>query len=329
MKALVCRKFGPPEALTIEDLPSPKPAAGEVVVSVKAASLNFPDTLIIQDKYQLKPALPFSPGSEMAGVVKEAAGDVARFKPGDRVLGVIGYGAFAQECVAPAQRLVPIPPGMSFDAAAALLLTYGTAHHALRHRARSRSGESLLVLGAAGGVGLAAVQVGKVLGLRVIACASSDEKLAVCRQHGADEAINYSRQDLRARIREITAGKGVDLIYDAVGGAYTEAALRSSAWRARLLVIGFAGGDIPRIALNLPLLMEREIIGVHWGAWVPRAPEEFEAAMAELGAWFAEGRIRPHISRTYPLSQVSEAMHAMLERRVTGKVLIAIPASTA
>jgi NADPH2:quinone reductase len=324
VKALVCRQFGPPEALTVEELPSPEAAAGQVVVSVKAASLNFPDTLIIQDKYQIKPSLPFTPGSEMAGVVKEVGEGVTRLKPGERVLGVIGYGAFAQECVAPEARLVAIPSGMDFDTAAAFLLTYGTAHHALRHRARSRSGESLLVLGAAGGVGLAAVEIGKVLGLRVIACASSDEKLAVCREHGADETINYDREDMRARIKEITAGNGVDLIYDAVGGVYTEAALRSSAWRARLLVIGFAAGEVPRIALNLPLLMERDIVGIHWGAWVPRAAEEFALAMQELGAWFREGRIRPYISRTYPLSQVSEAMRAMLERRVTGKVVFRV-----
>jgi NADPH2:quinone reductase len=324
VKALVCRQFGPPEALTVEELPSPEAAAGQVVVSVKAASLNFPDTLIIQDKYQIKPPLPFTPGSEMAGVVKEVGEGVTRLKPGERVLGVIGYGAFAQECVAPEARLVAIPSGMDFDTAAAFLLTYGTAHHALRHRARSRSGESLLVLGAAGGVGLAAVEIGKVLGLRVIACASSDEKLAVCREHGADETINYDREDMRARIKEITAGNGVDLIYDAVGGVYTEAALRSSAWRARLLVIGFAAGEVPRIALNLPLLMERDIVGIHWGAWVPRAAEEFALAMQELGAWFREGRIRPYVSRTYPLSQVSEAMRAMLERRVTGKVVFRV-----
>ena len=324
MKAIVCKQFGPPETLTIEDVPSPKPAAGQVVVSVKAASLNFPDTLIIQDKYQIKPSLPFTPGSEMAGVVKEAGEGVTRLKPGDPVLGVIGYGAFAQECVAPVERLVPIPSGMDFSTAAAFLMAYGTAHHALRHRARCRAGESLLVLGAAGGVGLAAVEVGKLLGLRVIACASSDDKLALCRQHGAGETINYSREDLRGRIKEITGGQGVDVIYDAVGGAYTEAALRSSAWRARLLVIGFAAGDVPRIPLNLPLLMERDIIGVHWGAWVPRAQEEFKAAVEELGAWFREGRIRPHVSMVYPLSQVSEAMHAMLERRVTGKVVIAV-----
>jgi NADPH2:quinone reductase len=324
MKAVVCKQFGPPETLRIEDLPSPKPAAGQVVVSVKAASLNFPDTLIIQDKYQIKPPMPFTPGSEMAGVVKEVGEDVTRLKPGDRVLGVIGYGAFAQECVAPEARLVSIPSGMDFNTAAAFLLTYGTAHHALRHRARSRSGESLLVLGAAGGVGLAAVEIGKILGLCVIACASSDEKLTVCREHGADETINYGREDMRARIKEITAGNGVDLIYDAVGGAYTETALRSSAWRARLLVIGFAAGDVPRIPLNLPLLMERDIVGIHWGAWVPRAPEEFELAMQELGAWFREGRIRPYVSRICPLSQVSEAMRAMLERRVTGKVVFRV-----
>ncbi len=325
MKAVVCKQFGPPETLTIEEVPSPRAAAGQVVVSVKAASLNFPDTLIIQDKYQVKPALPFTPGSEMAGIVKEAGEGVKGFKPGDAVLGVIGYGAFAQECVAPAERLMPIPSGMDFNTAAAFLMAYGTSHHALRHRAASRPGETLLVLGAAGGVGLAAVEIGKVLALRVIACASSEEKLALCRQHGADETIDYVREDLRERIKAITGAKGVDIIYDAVGGAYTEKALRSSAWRARLLVIGFAAGDVPRIPLNLPLLMERDIIGIHWGAWVPRSPQEFRAAGEELGAWYRDGRIRPHVSTVYPLSQVAEAMRAMAERRITGKAVIAIP----
>lgn len=324
MKAVVCKQFGPPESLTIEDLPSPRPGPGQIVVTVKAASLNFPDTLIIQDKYQVKPPLPFTPGSELAGVVKEVGEGITHLKAGDRVLGVIPYGAFAQECIAPVERMVPIPEGMDFKTAAAFLMTYGTSHHALRNRANTRTGESLLVLGAAGGVGLAAVEIGKLLGLKVIACASSDDKLAICRQHGADETINYSTEDMRARIKEMTGGKGVDVIYDAVGGAYTEAALRSSAWRGRLLVVGFAAGDIPKIPLNLPLLMERDIMGVHWGAWIPRSPDEFAASVAELGAWFREGRIRPHVSMEFPLEQISQAMHAMLERRVTGKLIVTV-----
>jgi NADPH:quinone reductase len=324
MKAVVCKQFGPPESLVIEDLPSPTPGPKQVVVSVKAASLNFPDTLIIQDKYQVKPQLPFTPGCELAGVVKEVGEGVTALKPGDRVLGVIPYGAFAQECIAPVERMVPIPDGMDFKTAAAFLMTYGTSYHALRNRANTKPGESLLVLGAAGGVGLAAVEIGKILGMRVIACASSPDKLEVCRQHGADEGIDYSKEDMRARIKELTDGKGVDVIYDAVGGAYTEAALRSSAWRGRLLVVGFAAGDIPKIPLNLPLLMERDIIGVHWGAWVPRAREEFAASVAELGVWYREGRIRPHVSMEYPLAQISEAMHTMLERKVTGKLVVTV-----
>lgn len=324
MKAVVCRQFGPPESLRIEDLPSPKPGRGEIVVSVKAASLNFPDTLIIQDKYQVKPPLPFTPGSELAGVVKETGEGVTHLKVGDRVLGVIPYGAFAEECIAPAERMVRVPEGMDYRTAAAFLMTYGTSHHALRNRANVRPGESLLVLGAAGGVGLAAVEIGKILGMQVIACASADDKLALCREHGADATINYSSEDMRARIKEITGGKGVDVIYDAVGGPYTEAALRSSAWRGRLLVVGFAAGDIPKIALNLALLMERDIVGVHWGAWIPRSPDEFAASVAELGTWYREGRLRPHISMTYPLEQISDAMHAMLARRVTGKLVLSV-----
>ena len=323
MKAVVCKAFGPPESLAVEELPSPQPGPGQAVVAVKAASLNFPDILIIQNKYQVKTAPPFTPGSELAGVVKQVGDGVAHLKPGDRVFGVVGNGAFAQECVAQAKRLIPIPQGMDFNAAASFLLAYGTSHHALRHRSRSRPGETLLVLGAAGGVGLAAVEVGKVLGLRVIACASSDEKLALCRRHGADEGINYSREDLRNRIRELTGGHGVDIIYDSVGGGHTEAALRSAAWRGRLLVIGFAAGDIPRMPLNLALLMERDIVGVYWGAWLERAPEEFQESLRELGDWFREGRIRPHVSKVYGLAQVAEAMSAMQRRVVAGKVVIA------
>jgi NADPH2:quinone reductase len=322
MKAVVCKRFGPPETLVVEDRPSPRPGPGQALVSVKAASLNFPDTLIIQDRYQLKAELPFIPGSEMAGVVTEVGPGVSEFRPGDRVVGVVGHGAFAEQCLAPVERLVPLPEGMDFETGAAFLLTYGTSHHALVHRAGTRPGETLLVLGAAGGVGLAAVEIGKVLGLRVIACASSDEKLAVARSHGADEVIDYAREDLRTRIKDLTAGRGVDVIYDAVGGAFSEAAFRSSAWRGRLLVVGFAAGDIPRVALNLPLLMERDILGVHWGAWISREPGELRAEAAELGAWFRAGRIRPHVSLVRPLEAVSEAMHAMLERRVTGKVVL-------
>ncbi|HXZ52808.1 MAG TPA: NADPH:quinone oxidoreductase family protein [Burkholderiales bacterium] len=323
MKAVLCKQFGPPETLVIEELPSPRPGPGEVVVSVKAASVNFPDVLVIQNKYQVKATPPFTPGSEFAGVVKEVGAGVTQVRPGDRVLGAGSSGGFAEECLVPAgARLVPIPASMDFPTAASFLLTYGTSHHALCNRADAKAGESLLVLGAAGGVGLAAVEIGKILGLRVIAAASSKEKLAVCREHGADETIDYSSEDLRERIKALTGGKGVDLIYDPVGGAYTETALRSSAWRARLLVVGFAAGEIPKIPLNLPLLMERSVVGVYWGEWSKRAPQEFAAAVKQLGEWFAARKLRPHISARYPLAQAPRALRDMAERRVMGKVVL-------
>ncbi len=323
MKAVLCKQFGPPETLVIEDLPSPRPGPGEVVVSVKAASVNFPDVLVIQNKYQVKATPPFTPGSEFAGVVKEVGAGVTQVKPGDRVLGAGSSGGFAEECLVPAgARLVPVPASMDFPTAASFLLTYGTSHHALCNRADAKPGETLLVLGAAGGVGLAAVEIGKILGLRVIAAASSREKLAVCGDHGADETIDYSSEDLRERIKALTGGKGVDLIYDPVGGAYTEAALRSSAWRARLLVVGFAAGEIPKIPLNLPLLMERSVVGVYWGEWSKRAPQEFAAAVKQLSAWFAERKLRPHISARYPLAEAARALRDMAERRVMGKVVL-------
>ena len=326
MKAIVCRQFGPPESLSFEELPDPSPGPGEVVVSVKAASVNFPDVLVIQNKYQVKPTLPFSPGAELAGIVKSTGKGVTNVKPGDPVIGFAAYGAFAEQCVVPATRLVPMPAGMDYRTAAAFLLAYGTSHHALCNRAATKPGESLLVLGAAGGVGLAAVEIGKILGLRVIACASSAEKLAICREHGADETIDYVREDLRARIKDLTGGKGVDVIYDPVGGPSTEAALRSSAWRARLLVIGFAGGDIPKLPLNLPLLMERSIVGVYWGEWSHRNPGEFAAAVRQLSAWYAEGRVKPRVSETFPLARAAEALALMAARQVKGKVVITVDA---
>ena len=280
MKAIVCRQFGPPESLSFEELPDPSPGPGEVVVSVKAASVNFPDVLLIQNKYQVKPTLPFSPGAELSGTVKSTGKGVTNVKPGDPVIGFAAYGAFAEQCIVPA--------------------------------------------GAAGGVGLAAVEIGKILGLRVIACASSAEKLAICREHGADETIDYVREDLRGRIKDLTGGKGVDVIYDPVGGPSTEAALRSSAWRARLLVIGFAGGDIPKLPLNLPLLMERSIVGVYWGEWSRRNPGEFAAAVRELSAWYAEERLKPHVSETFPLARAAEALALMAARQVKGKVVITV-----
>ena len=322
MKAVLCKQFGPPESLVIEDLPSPTPGAGEVVVTVKAASVNFPDVLIIQNKYQAKPPLPFSPGSELAGVVKEIGAGVRNVKPGDKVIAFTSFGAFAEEVKIEAARLLPLPEGMNFESGASFILTYGTTDHALRDRGAVRAGESLLVLGAAGGVGIAAIEIGKALGMRVIACASSEEKLAVCREHGADETINYAVQDLRERIKELTAGKGVDVIYDAVGGPYTEPAFRSIAWRGRLLVIGFAAGEIPKLPLNLALLKGASIVGVFWGDYARREPKAFAESARQLAQWFRDGKLRPHISATFPLEKAAEAMNLLASRKAKGKVVI-------
>jgi NADPH:quinone reductase len=330
MKAVLCKQFGPPESLVIEDLPSPKAGAGEVVVSVKAASLNFPDVLIIQNKYQFKPPLPFSPGSEMAGLVKEVGEGVKGVKAGDRVIAFTTYGAFAEEVKVEAGRLVPIPEGMDYNSAAAFLLTYGTSDHALRDRGQLKAGETLLVLGAAGGVGLAAIEIGKAMGAKVIACASSADKLEVCKQHGADEVINYSGGEkdgfavFRETIKQFTGGKGVDLIYDAVGGPYTEPALRSSAWRGRLLVVGFAAGEIPKIPLNLTLLKGCSIVGVFWGDFARREPKAFAESIGQLGKWFREGKLKPHVSQTFPLAKAVEALQLMAGRKAKGKIVLTV-----
>jgi len=322
VKAVVCKQYGPPESLVVEDVASPIAGPGEVVVSVRAASLNFPDVLIIQNKYQFKPTLPFSPGSELSGVVKTIGEGVTSVKPGDRVLAVTVYGAFAEEVKTDASRLVLIPDGMDFPAAAAFMLTYGTADHALSDRGAVKPGERLLVLGAAGGVGLAAIEIGKALGAIVIACASNEEKLAVCRAHGADETIDYVQEDLRERIKAITGGKGVDVVCDPVGGPHTEAALRSTAWRGRLLIVGFAAGEIPRIPLNLPLLKGCSIVGVFWGDFSRREPEQFAARAQQLDRWFREGKLKPHVSDTLPLERAVEALTRMANRSVVGKLVL-------
>jgi NADPH2:quinone reductase len=324
MKAILCKQYGPPESLTFEDLPSPSAGAGEVVISVKAASVNFPDVLIIQNKYQFKPPLPFSPGSELAGVVKEIGEGVTGVKVGDRVIAFTTYGAFAEEVKTEAARLLPVPEGMDYEQGAAFLLTYGTSDHALRDRGALRPGETLLVLGAAGGVGLAAVEIGKIMGARVIACASSDDKLAVCREHGADETINYATEDLRERIKALTGGAGPNVIYDPVGGAYAEPAFRSIAWRGRLLVVGFAAGDIPKLPFNLPLLKGASIVGVFWGDFTKREPKAFAESTQQLGRWFREGKLRPHVSQTFPLSRAVEALQLMASRKVKGKVVLTV-----
>jgi NADPH:quinone reductase len=322
MKAVVCKQFGPPESLVVEDLPSPRAGPGEAVISVKAASVNFPDVLIIQNKYQFKPPLPFSPGSELAGVVKEVGAGVGAFKPGDKVIAFTTYGAFAEEAKTEATRLLPLPEGMDFVAGAAFLLTYATSDHALRDRGALRPGETLLVLGAAGGVGLAAIDIGKALGARVIACASSEEKLAVCREHGADATINYASEDLRERIKLLTDGKGVDVVYDAVGGPYSEPAFRSLAWRGRLLVVGFAAGEIPKLPLNLALLKGASVVGVFWGDFARREPQLFAESARQLGRWYREGKLKPHVSQTFPLAKAADALKLMAARQVKGKVVL-------
>jgi NADPH2:quinone reductase len=324
MKAVLCKAYGPPESLVVEDVVSPDPGSGEVVVSVKAASVNFPDVLIIQNKYQFKPQLPFSPGSEVAGVVKTVGDGVTTVKPGDRVMAFTTYGAFAEEVKTEATRLLPLPTGMDFTHAAAFGLTYATSDHALRDRGQLTAGETLLVLGAAGGVGLAAVEIGKALGARVIAAASAADKLAVCREHGADDTINYTADDLRDRVKAITNGRGVDVVYDPVGGAYTEPALRSLAWRGRLLVVGFAAGEIPKIPLNLTLLKGCSIVGVFWGEFTRREPQRFAESMQQLGRWYADGKLKPHVSQTYPLERAADALTAMANRQVKGKVVLTV-----
>jgi NADPH2:quinone reductase len=324
MKAVLCKEYGPPDSLAIEEVPSPRPGPNEVVVSVKAASLNFPDVLIIQNKYQFKPPLPFSPGSELAGVVKEIGPGVERFKPGDRVMAFTTYGAFAEEVKTEATRLIRLPQKMDFVTGAAFLLTYGTTDHALRDRGALAAGETLLVLGAAGGVGLAAVEIGKALGARVIACASTDEKLAVCRDHGADATINYAAEDLRERIRALTEGRGADVIYDPVGGAYSEPAFRSIAWRGRHLVVGFAAGEIPKLPLNLALLKGASVVGVFWGDFARREPARFAESVAQLARWYDEGRLKPHVDETLPLASAREALKRMAERKVKGKLVLTV-----
>ncbi|RYE76130.1 MAG: NADPH:quinone oxidoreductase family protein, partial [Oxalobacteraceae bacterium] len=267
MKAIVCEAWGLPDTLVVRDLPDVVPDAGKVAIRVEAAGVNFPDVLIIQNKYQFKPELPFTPGGELAGTVMAVGEGVTQYKAGDRVIAFVGQGAFAQQISVPVASVMPMPPGMDFDTAAAITLTYGTSHHAVVDRAQLKAGETMLVLGAAGGVGLAAIEIGKALGARVIAAASTDEKLEVCKQHGADATINYSTQDLREAIKAATDGKGPDVIYDPVGGVYAEPAFRSIGWRGRYLVVGFANGEIPKLPLNLTLLKGASLVGVFWGEY--------------------------------------------------------------
>ncbi|HEX6476516.1 MAG TPA: NADPH:quinone oxidoreductase family protein [Acidimicrobiales bacterium] len=322
MKAVLCKAFGPPETLVVEDLEDPRPGPGQVLVDVAACAINFPDVLIIQNQYQFKPPLPFSPGGEVAGVVSAIGPDVASLAVGDRVLASTGWGGLAEKVLVAEAAAVPVPEGIDLVHASAFLYAYGTSHHALKDRAALQPGESLVVLGAAGGVGLAAVELGAAMGANVIAAASSKDKLDLCLEHGAAQTIDYSTEDLKERIRELTGGAGADVVYDPVGGSYSEPALRAMAWNGRFLVIGFAAGDIPRIPLNLALLKGCSIVGVFWGAFTGREPERHRTNVAELVRWWQEGRLRPYVSATYPLERAGEAIRELADRRAKGKVVV-------
>ncbi len=324
MKAILCREFGPPERLEYAEIEPLRPGEGEIVLDVKACAVNFPDTLVIQGRYQFQPPMPFSPGTDVAGVVKAVGAGVASPRPGDRVFGLVMHGGYAEEVVMPAAAATPIPDGIDFVAAAAFQLTYGTAYHALVDRARIQSGETLLVLGAAGGVGLAAVEVGKALGARVIAAASSPEKLAACREAGADEMIDYSMEDLRERLKALAGAAGVNVVFDPVGGALTEPALRSVSWGGRYLVIGFAAGEIPRIPLNLPLLKGCSIVGVFYGSLLRNDPALARNNLRELTTWLGQGRIKPRVSATYPLRDAPLALNDVIARRAVGKIVLVV-----
>ena len=322
MKAVRCNAWGPPDSLVVEDIAAPVPQAGEVLIDVRAASVNFPDVLIIQKKYQIQPELPFTPGTEIAGTVRALGAGVANVAVGDRVIAFVGLGGFAEQVVAKADGLIPIPPGIDDDVAASFTMAYGTSHHAVIDRGELKAGQTMLVLGAAGGVGLAAVEIGKAIGARVIAAASSEEKLAVCRDRGADATINYATEDLREAIKAATGGKGPDVIYDPVGGVYAEPAFRSIAWRGRYLVVGFANGEIPRLPFNLALLKGASIVGVFWGSFARLEPEANAAAMRQMIGWMREGKLRPLISARYSLAQVPEALKALESRSAAGKIVV-------
>ena len=319
MKALLCKQYGPPDSLVVEEIAPLEAEKGQIVIDVKACGVNFPDTLIIQGKYQFKPPFPFSPGGEVAGVVKAVGEGVGHLKVGDDVFAMTGWGGFAQEVVVAANRAFPMPQGMDYAVAASLMYTYGTSYHALKDRANLQAGETLLVLGAAGGVGLAALNLGKIMGAKVIAAASTAEKLALCKEYGADECINYTQEDLKERLKALG---GVDVIYDPVGGEYAEPALRSMNWKGRYLVVGFAAGQIPNIPLNLPLLKGCAVVGVFWGAFAEREPKANYQNVMELLQFYQNGQMKPHIQRTFSLEEAPQALYDMLERRVMGKLVV-------
>ncbi len=322
MKALLCTHYGTPDDLELADIADPTPGPGEVVVRIKAAALNFFDTLIIAGKYQTKPAFPFSPAAEFAGTIESLAPDVTSLKIGDRVLGMTGYGAARERIAVAAGKLVKLPDGLDFDRAAGLCVTYGTTLHALKDRARLKSGETLAVLGASGGVGLAAIELGKLMGARVIACASSVEKIEFARRHGADDGIDYGKDDLKDALRRVTEGRGADVIYDPVGGAYAEAAIRSIAWLGRYLVVGFAAGEIPKLPLNLVLLKGCDVLGVFWGSWTERDPTGHRVNTEQLLAWAVQGKLSSHVHAVYSLAEAPAALKAIAARQVMGKVIL-------
>ncbi len=322
MKALLCTRYGTPDDLELAEIADPVAGPGEAVVKIGAAALNFFDTLIIAGKYQYKPEMPFSPAAEFAGTVESLGTGVTGLRIGDRVLGYSGYGAARERIAIAADRLVRIPDRVDFDHAAGLCVTYGTTLHALKDRARLAPGETLAVLGASGGVGLAAVELGKLMGARVIACASSAEKIAFARRHGADDGIDYAGEDLKDALRRVTQNKGADVIYDPVGGDYAEAALRSIAWQGRFLVVGFAAGNIPKLPLNLVLLKGCDVLGVFWGSWITRDPAGHRANTEKLLQWCAEGKLSSHVHAVYPLGEASAALKAIASRQVMGKVIL-------
>ena len=324
MKALVCHEFGLPHTLHVEEVPSPIPGPNQVLISVEACGVNFPDVLIIQNKYQFTPTLPFSPGGEVAGLISALGEEVQGFELGQPVLALCGWGGFAEKVAVDVDRVFPLPSGLSAEVAATTLYTYGTSYHALKDRAALQPGETLLVLGAAGGVGLAAVELGKLMGARVIAAASSEEKLALCRLKGADLTINYETEDLKSRIKALTDGKGVDVVYDPVGGRFTDAAVRGMAWKGRYLIVGFANGEIPQVSLNLPLLKGCALVGVFWGQFSQLEPKASFQNTRQLLAWIQEGRIAQHVSKKYSLEEAPLALQALLDRKMLGKGVVLI-----
>ncbi|SFI18894.1 NADPH2:quinone reductase [Pseudomonas guineae] len=324
MKAVLCKAFGPAETLVLEEIASPEAKKNEVLLEVHAAGVNFPDTLIIEGKYQFKPPFPFSPGGEASGVVKAVGEKVSHLKVGDRVMALTGWGSFAEEVAVPGYNVMPVPASMDFASAAAFGMTYGTSMHALKQRANLQQGETLLVLGASGGVGLAAVEIGKAMGAKVIAAASSPEKLEVAKAAGADELINYSESNLKEEVKRLTGGQGADVIYDPVGGDLFDAAIRSIAWNGRLLVVGFASGRIPELPVNLTLLKGAAVVGVFWGAFAQRQPQDNAANFQQLFAWHAEGKLKPLVSQTFPLTQAADAINMLGQRKAVGKVVVKV-----